>query len=372
MNAAELTNDRVVEIPVASPGPPLRRENSMPDPAATDIPVDAVSSPVAEPLKARWPKKIDRPHSPLDRERTSQDLGASKTNRNGETRLAGGEKRDDLSREPQQPFGLKDVQVGNRDGRGSRITHIYAVQSDEYAIYQAGEVMVHFADDPGKAQVQRKSLLPVSSARAAINALVQGLACREVCDRQLAYALQLALDGDIDGAKETVAAAKAFALAKRSARGRFQYLKWSYCTAAVLIGLLFVSSRFYPFPEASSDLWLAAQAGLVGAAFSIALAIRGRTVALDTELLDNVTDGTLRLLIGVISAGVLLLLLACGILPGLKIGEANFSGAALTWQTVLVIGFVAGFLERLVPDLLEKRNPQGNGGNNPGVAGAHS
>src|SRR5271166_5191699 len=46
-----------------------------------------------------------------------------------------------------------------------------------------------------------------------------------------------------------------------------------------------------------------------------ALAIRGRTVALDTDLLDNVTDGTLRLLIGVISAGVLLLLLACGILP---------------------------------------------------------
>jgi hypothetical protein len=46
--------------------------------------------------------------------------------------------------------------------------------------------------------------------------------------------------------------------------------------------------------------------------------IRGRTVALDTDLLDNVTDGTLRLLIGVISAGVLLLLLACGILPSLK------------------------------------------------------
>jgi hypothetical protein len=29
---------------------------------------------------------------------------------------------------------------------------------------------------------------------------------------------------------------------------------------------------------------------------------------------------------------------------------------------VLVIGFVGGFMERLVPDLLEKRNPQGNGG----------
>jgi hypothetical protein len=137
-----------------------------------------------------------------------------------------------------------------------------------------------------------------------------------------------------------------------------------------MIGLLFVASRFFPFREASSDLWLAAKAGLIGAAFSIALAIRGRTVALDTELLDNVTDGTLRLLIGVISAGVLLLLLACGILPSLKIGDAQFGGKDLTWQMVLVIGFLGGFLERLVPDLLEKKNSQSNGSNTPAGAAA--
>jgi hypothetical protein len=177
-----------------------------------------------------------------------------------------------------QPFPLKDIQVGKEDGRGIPITHVYAAQAGDYAIYQAGDVMIHLADQPEKAQAQRRSILPLSSARA----------------------------------------------------------------------------------------------DLVGAAFSIALAIRGRTVALDTDLLDNVTDGTLRLLIGVISAGVLLLLLACGILPSLKIGDANFSGAGLTWQMVLIVGFVGGFLERLVPDLLEKKNPQSNGGTNTAVAGAHS
>ena len=80
----------------------------------------------------------------------------------------------------------------------------------------------------------------------------------------------------------------------------------------------------------------------------------------------------MRLLIGVISAGVLLLLLASGILPSLKIGDADIQPNTLTWQMVLVIGFVAGFLERLVPDLLEKKNPQGNGGNSAAAAGAHS
>ena len=269
-----------------------------------------------------------------------------------------------------QRFGLKDIQIGKPDGRKIIISHIYAAQDGEYAIYQADEVMVQFADDPVKAQTQRKSILPLSSARAEVNALLQGLHCREICDRQLAYALQLALDGDLDGARATTAAAKAAVSAKRAARGRFQYLKWSYGTAVLLMGLLFLASWLDPLQDPSSDLWLAAQAGLVGAAFSIALAIRNRTVALDTDLLDNVTDGTLRLVIGVISAGMLLLLFGSGVVPSLKIGDADLKGAALTWQTVLVIGFLGGFLERLVPDLLEKRIVPGNGGTTPAGSGA--
>jgi hypothetical protein len=69
-----------------------------------------------------------------------------------------------------------------------------------------------------------------------------------------------------------------------------------------------------PFHEIPIDLWLAAEAGLVGAAFSIALAIKSKTVALDTEPLANATDGVLRLSIGVICAGVLVLLVNCNIL----------------------------------------------------------
>jgi hypothetical protein len=267
------------------------------------------------------------------------------------------------SEPPGAALRIKDIQVNKSDARGLLITHVYAVQSDEYAVYKSGQVMVQFADDPEKAQIQRKSILSLSPARGELNSLLQGFKSHEECDHQLAYALQLALDGDVEGAKATIAATKTFVLAKRAAKGRFQYLKWSYGAAAVLIGLLFLASRAYPFPDTSSDLWLAGKAGLIGAVFSIALAIRGRTVALDTELLDNVTDGVLRLSIGVIAAGVLLLLLACGILPSLTLGEAKFTGSGLTWKTVLVIGFVAGFLERLVPDLLEKKNSQANGSN---------
>jgi hypothetical protein len=270
-----------------------------------------------------------------------------------------------------QPFMLEDVELGKPDREGHPIKYIYAAQAGEYVIYKADDqVRIHFSDDSAQAGKQRKSLLPLNSARAEVNSLLQGLPCREIFDRQLAHALQLAFDGDVDGAKEITGAAKAAVLAKRAARGRFQYLKWSYGAAVLLTALLFMASWLYPFHEASGDLWLAAKAGLVGAAFSIALAIRGRTVAPDTDLLDNVTDGTLRLVIGIISAGVLLLLFKSGIVPALKIGDADFKASSLTWEMVLVIGFLGGFLERLVPDLLEKRNVPGNGSHDPAGTGA--
>jgi hypothetical protein len=104
------------------------------------------------------------------------------------------------------------------------------------------------------------------------------------------------------------AEAKALVLAKRGARGRFQYLYCSCGAAVVLMLLLLLAHRYVPFHEIPIDLWLTAEAGLVGAVFSIAHAIKSRTVALDTEPLANATDGVLRLSIGVICAGVLVLL----------------------------------------------------------------
>ena len=179
--------------------------------------------------------------------------------------------------------------VNKSDSRGFRITRVYAVQPDD-AIYKADEVMVHFADEQSKAQGQRKSIPPVSAASAEVNALVQGLACREIYDRQLAYGLKLALDGDIDDAKKIVAAAKAFVLGKRAARGRFQYLKWSFGTTATLIGLLCSASWYFPFQEVEFQ--------------------RQR---------PDLADG---------------------------------AGHRFCWR----------LLERLVPDLLEQKNPQSNGG----------
>ena len=58
------------------------------------------------------------------------------------------------------------------------------------------------------------------------------------------------------------------------------------------------------------------------------------------------TDGTLRLLSGVISTGVLLLLLDCGVLPSLKIDTADFQRRQPDLADGADRWFRRGFLER--------------------------
>ena len=174
---------------------------------------------------------------------------------------------------------------------------------------------------------EKMHFLPLSSARAEIHWLLLGLPCREIYDRQLAFALQLALDGDVEGAK-TTAQPKDEVVAKRAARGRFQYLKASYRAAILMLGLLFVPSCSCSAEAADLSCLPRRQDWLVRL-FPSRWPSADRTVALDTDLLDNVTDGTLRLVIGVVSAGVLLLLFASGILPTLKIGDSKFKTGGL-------------------------------------------
>jgi hypothetical protein len=296
----------------------------------------------------------------------------------------------------QHEFEVSDVQVGKLDANKANILKVYAKVCSKYAIYRTTDgVAVQFADDHGEASAQRKTLLALASLRAQINGLIDGwrqqkdlsspandttppdrfanlkkILLKSVTrpnnyygdvssyDATIAYAFQTALDGNTIEAKYILLQQKMQIENERAASGRLQYLIWTYFFLTIALIIFGIIWYFSPDRAPSSDLPLAAIGGGIGALFSISLGIKSRTVALDLYPTDNLADGLLRLVIGIISAGVLLLLLASNILPEIKIGIASLTGAAMTWQAVLVVGFVAGFIEKFVPELLEKRGLQ--------------
>jgi hypothetical protein len=223
--------------------------------------------------------------------------------------------------------------------------------------YESEGVQAQLSSDPAKRKNLRQLLLPLGTERAKLQALLSGWPRRQSYDSSVAIALQLALDGDGDAkaaanALQTLTDTKLAILNEREVAGKAQYVRFTLVLSVISLFLL-VLAQHNLFKD-TGNFWLGAQAGVLGAVLSIAIGIRNKAVALDIGFAGNLSDSALRLVIGAVSGGTLVLLFSTGLLPSLHTlkGEQD---AVQSMPFVLLLGIIAGFVEQLVPSLLDEQ-----------------
>jgi hypothetical protein len=278
-----------------------------------------------------------------------------------------------------QPAGLKmaqsvsEIVAGARDSGGETIDSVY-FKRRQYAIYRRGtpaQVVVAYSDEDLVADQQIAQIGGLLALRERLLRLTGFLPSKmqEHYRVQLADALRLGLEKQVPAAQALLAEATDEALATQGRRGRLVYLQWTGTAIAPALLLILFGGYYVEGRIGVHLLLMSIGAGAIGAVMSIAIGIRARTVAIDGDWRSNAVDAAVRVGIGMISAGVLFLLLNSGIVSTISAGGIALNGSAMSWQVTLIIGFAAGFLERLVPDLLERTVPASKSAA-PGGAGA--
>jgi len=259
--------------------------------------------------------------------------------------------------------------VRAKDDADREIHDIY-FKRDTYVIYctvseQNTQVRVQYADDKDTADKQIAEVAEIIPLRNKLQFLLAGR--KTNCEQyyaQIAEAFRLGMEHKPEVAKLTLEGAIADLQDIRAAEGRNFYVNKAWPLAATAaVALILIAIVLLRFGNVSLEgawgplahLAIACSAGALGALFSIAISVRARTIAMDGNQLSIRVDAMLRVLIGVISAGVLYLILGTGVLSQVKIGDVSFDANSITWQVALLIGLASGFLERLVPDMLERK-----------------
>jgi hypothetical protein len=270
---------------------------------------------------------------------------------------------------------LEQVKLDAADDSGNPIKIIYALDRKHYAVYGTEvRLGVQYSDDPKDARVQRLHVAKIQVLRGQINGLIDGWrgggkrnkAKAARFDRRGADAIVMALEGDVDDARVALAELKQDIVEDRISWARFYYLIASGLLAAAAVLIAFAATSKLNdrtlgiFACDTWPLFFAGGAGAIGAFFSIAIGIHNRTVLTDQNMRDNLCDAFLRVMIGVLSAVALMCLLYSKAVTFTGMLNPDYTAAPAdscfqySWSAVITIAFVAGFSERLVPDLLAR------------------
>jgi hypothetical protein len=296
-----------------------------------------------------------------------------------------------------------EVEEGGLDQAGDPILKVYTYNPPDYAIYRTRDrLIVQYSEKPDLRVQQRARVTPLAPMRGQINGLIDGWRSadddepvdaaeggsgglfhwwrqrgkreqfRKVCryDRRVADAIITALEDEksLELAQTLLAQVKNDLISERTAIARGQYVTRAVLLLLAMVGItgLLASGqfdRFHAFAFNLTPAWTALAGGSIGAFFSIITGLKSRDVVIDLQNRENRIDVTLRMVIGAVAGVILYCLFAAGfvttkLFPTSEIvyRTPHEVGSAYREFTVFLIGFVAGFSERLVPSLLSKTN----------------
>lgn len=271
---------------------------------------------------------------------------------------------------------VNDIVRGDHDANHFQIIDVYASQTDRYAVYQTEKrVIIAYSDDPLVQKIQRKRLASLAAQRSEIDGLLNPwrqksagysrlVTTARQFDGRVASALIEALEGETDAAKAILTNIQADLSGELASRARLGYVAWSLVSAVLVLAVCWllnsiIGDYFGDAMISARDrrLILAAMStGVLGALYSIAMRIEQRALTSDVRRLDYFTDSFVRLGLGAMGAFILGCFLVSGAIEihfgnGVNPGAGDKTGPNFIFL-ILIGGVLAGFVERLVPDLL--------------------
>ncbi|MEP5759396.1 MAG: hypothetical protein ABJ327_08885 [Litoreibacter sp.] len=291
-------------------------------------------------------------------------------------------------------FKLCDLEVGKEDPRGRVVRDIlWAV--DAFKIYKTdGGISPFFSDTAAVAAKQRLAYLELGAGIAEFNHLIHTLTLRHKrprgnsgelmsrdknsllhYEREMARCVAQAMFGNLDDAKTSLSALRNRLAAKISNHGRVVHLLINIVLVAIAIagGLIFAKSGYVSvFSFDVKEMGLAVMMGSVGALFSTISRLQQMEV--DPTITHHMhwVYGAQRVLVGALGGMVLYFGIKSGIVSALFAPLEKATSVTIPAQGpapgldsywLSFVCMLAGFSERLVPNLLDAKSRELTGEN---------
>jgi hypothetical protein len=273
-------------------------------------------------------------------------------------------------RPPCEKFGLSGLEEGSPDKLGHIVEEILWVGKN-YAVYWTKQgVYVHFSDDENEADEQRQRFIKVCPEICELRYLTPqirsaGRFDSSLFDHNIAQAIMLVLEKDVETGRNIAQQALKMAVDRVTNDNTLRYVRASLCawfSFVVLGGIVGLVGYFgyLPAPRHHPLLYIVAGiAGATGAMLSIATRLQSFRLKPCNQSNMNYWMSVIRIGIGII-AGIVFMLLAPIILLDLlkTLFHWENNNNVPTLEMAALLGFVAGFAERLVPNIMRWTSEQ--------------